>query len=138
MLIELVHSRVTGVWTTVIARKITAPNGEFLGAIGRGIEPVNFEKFFASLTLGEGAAISMHHSDGTLLARHPHVEALIGMNFRTSPIHRKVLSNSDHGTIRLAGPIDGEERLASARTLSHFPIAIVATTTVSAALADWR
>src|SRR5258707_8595231 len=32
MLIEPVYSRITGVWTTVIARKITGPNGEFLGA----------------------------------------------------------------------------------------------------------
>ena len=36
-----------------IARKVTGPNGEFLGVIGRGIEPANFEKFFASVALGE-------------------------------------------------------------------------------------
>jgi len=42
MLIEPVYSRVTGVWTTVIAHKMTGPDGEFLGAIGRGIEPANF------------------------------------------------------------------------------------------------
>ena len=48
MLVEPVYSRITGAWTTVIARKVTGPNGEFLGAIGRGIEPANFEKFFAS------------------------------------------------------------------------------------------
>jgi hypothetical protein len=34
VLVEPVHSRVTGAWTTVIARKVTGPNGEFLGAIG--------------------------------------------------------------------------------------------------------
>src|SRR4029077_2195323 len=62
MLIEPVHSRITGAWTTVIARKVTGPNGEFLGAVGRGIEPANFEKFFASLALGDDAVISMFHS----------------------------------------------------------------------------
>ena len=45
MLIEPVYSRITGMWTTVIARKVTGPNGEFLGVIGRGIEPAHFEKF---------------------------------------------------------------------------------------------
>src|SRR3954467_6595329 len=39
MMIEPVYSRVTGLWTTVLARKVTGPHGEFLGAIGRGIEP---------------------------------------------------------------------------------------------------
>jgi diguanylate cyclase (GGDEF)-like protein len=138
LLVEPVYSRVTGVWTTVLARKMTGPNGEFLGASGRGIEPANFEKFFASLALGEGAAISMYHRDGTLLARFPHVDAMIGMNFTNNPVHQQVLSKSDQGTIRLSNPIDGQERLASARTLSHFPISVLATTTVAAALADWR
>jgi diguanylate cyclase (GGDEF)-like protein len=138
MLIEPVYSRVTGVWTTVIAHKMTGPDGEFLGAIGRGIEPANFEKFFASLALGDDAAISMYHRDGTLLARYPHVEAMIGQNFMAGPVHQQVLSKSDQGTIRLTSPIDGKERLASARTLSHFPISVIATTTVAAALADWR
>ena len=138
MMIEPVYSRVTGVWTTVIARKVTGLNGEFLGAIGRGIEPANFEKFFASLALGEGAAISMYHRDGTLVARFPHVETMIGLNFAASPVHQKILSKTDHGTMRLNSPIDGLDRLASARTLSNFPLSIIVTTTVSAALADWR
>ena len=47
MLVEPVYSRVTGAWTTVIARKVTGPKGEFVGVIGRGIEPVNFEKFLS-------------------------------------------------------------------------------------------
>ena len=87
MLIEPVYSRITGVWTTVIARKVTGPRGEFLGAIGSGIEPANFEKFFASLALGDGAAISMFHRDGTLLARYPH----IGIDDRAEFRRRSVL-----------------------------------------------
>ena len=99
MLIEPVYSRITGVWTTVLARKITGPHGEFLGAIGRGIEPANFEKFFASLALGDDAAISMFlRRDGTLVARYPHVDSMIGQNFADGPFFQDVLSRSDHGT----------------------------------------
>ena len=114
------------------------PNGEFLGVVTRAITPASFEKFFASLALGDGAAISMYHRDGTLLARYPHVQAMIGQNFETGPVHRQLLTNSDHGTMRLTSPIDGLDRLAAARNLNDFPISIIATTTVSAALADWR
>jgi PAS domain S-box-containing protein len=63
---------------------------------------------------------------------------MLGQNFTTSPVHRQVLSKSDHGTIPLESPIDGVGRLASARRLTKFPIAIIATTTIDAALADWR
>ena len=138
LLVEPVHSRVTGAWTTVLARKLTGRNGEFLGVIGRGIEPVSFEKFFASVALGQDAAISMHHSNGTLLARHPHVEEMIGRNFKTGPAQQQALFDKEYGSARLVSPVDGRDRLISARALTHFPILIVATTTVAAALADWR
>src|SRR5437762_8656340 len=101
MLVELVRSRISGAWTTVIARKITGPNGEFLGVIGRGIEPASFEKFFASLALGNGASITMHHRDGTLLARHPHVEALIGQNFKSGPALQQRVFELAQDTSRL-------------------------------------
>lgn len=138
MMIEPVYSRITGVWTVVIARKVTGTNGEFLGAIGRGVEPANFERFFASLALGDDAAISMFHRNGTLLARYPHLNSLIGQNFGEGPLFRGILSKGDQGSLRLISPVDGNDRLASVHLLSDFPIAVIATRTVSAALADWR
>jgi diguanylate cyclase (GGDEF)-like protein len=138
MLIEPVHSRVTGVWTTVIAMKMTGPNGEFLGVVGRGIEPARFEDFCARVSLGDDAVISMFHLDGTMLARYPHTESMIGRNFANAPLFRDILSKSDHGTMRLSSPVDGQDKLGSARRLSNFPIVVIATTTVAAALADWR
>ena len=138
MLIELLHSRITGAWTTVIARKITGPNGEFLGAVGRGIEPANFERFFASVALGPGASISMYLRDGTLLARYPHVEEIIGRNFSKGPTGQRQVFALAHLTSRATSPIDGQDRLISSRMLTNFPIVIIATTTTAAALADWR
>jgi diguanylate cyclase (GGDEF)-like protein len=138
ILIEQVQSRFSRGWATVVSQEVTGPNGEFLGVINRAITPASFEKYFATVALGENAAISMFHSDGTLLARHPHVEDMIGRNFLGGPVHQQILSKAAVGTIRLASPIDGRERLGSARALSKFPISIVATTTVAAALVDWQ
>jgi diguanylate cyclase (GGDEF)-like protein len=138
MLIEPVYSRISGAWTTVIARKMTGSSGEFIGAIGRGIEPANFERFFASLALGDDAVISMFHSDGTLLARYPHVESMIGQNFASGRLFQNILSKADFGTTRLSDRLNGQDRLGAARKLSKFPVVITATTTETAALADWR
>jgi diguanylate cyclase (GGDEF)-like protein len=134
VLVTLLHSRFTGGWTTVIARKVVGPQGQFLGLVSRGISPANFEKFFESLALGQGAAIDMMYRDGTLLARYPHIETMIGRNFRIE----RLLSKADHGATRLISPIDGEDRIVAIRALTLFPLAILATTTVSTALADWR
>jgi diguanylate cyclase (GGDEF)-like protein len=132
-----IRSRFAEGWTTVIARRITASDGTFLGVVSRGMTPASFEKFFESLSFGEGSAITMEHRDGTMLARYPHVEDMIGENLSTAPI-QTLLRGTDHGTIQLQSPIDGEDRLASTRTLSEFPLSIIATMTLSTALADWR
>jgi len=137
-LVEPARALFTGGWTTVFARRLSGPNGVFLGVLGRRVDPANFEKFFASVALGKDAAISMLHRDGTMLARHPHVESMIGQNFKSGPLLNKVLSGGGHQARRLQSPIDGQERLGSAGELSHAPIVIIATRTVAAALADWR
>ena len=41
--IELVQGRFSKDWVTVIAHKITGPNGEFLGLVTRAIRPASFE-----------------------------------------------------------------------------------------------
>ena len=138
ILFELVQGRFSEGWATVIAHKVVGQRGEFIGVVTRAIAPASFEKFFESMALGEGAAISMYFRDGTLLARYPHIERLIGRNFKNPDVRRQILSGTDHGTTRLTSPVDGLDRLAAARALTHFPISIFATTTVAAALDDWR
>jgi diguanylate cyclase (GGDEF)-like protein len=138
VLSEPVLNHVTGNWTTVLARRLTGPDGAFLGVLLGSIQLAQFEQFFTSLALGEGAAISMFHRDGTMLARYPRVESMIGRNLSSGPIFQNVLSKADHGTTRLDSPVDGQDRLGSGRNSSRYPLTLIATTTLSAVLADWR
>jgi diguanylate cyclase (GGDEF)-like protein len=136
--IELVRARIASGWATIVAHKLTGPKGEFLGIVTRAILPATFEEYFASVALREGAAISIYHRDGTLLARYPHIEHMIGVNIRNAGIYRYISSPSGRGTLRTLSPIDGKDRLATAAALRSFPIAIVASNTIDAVLADWR
>jgi len=138
VLVELTPARSSATSETVIARRLAGPNGEFLGLVTRAIAPATLETFLASMALGQDAAISVHHRDGTLLARYPHVEAMIGRNFKTGPMRQRRLFELESDSTRSISPIDGQERLISARSLADFPLSIIATTTVWAALADWR
>jgi len=138
VLIEPLHSRISGEWTILIVRRIVGANGEFMGVVGRGIEPANFEKFFETVVLGEGATISMLHRDGTLLARFPHSSELMGRNFKNGPFAHQRVFGLDHFVGRFMSPVDGEDRLISSHALPHFPILMMATTTRAAALTDWR
>jgi PAS domain-containing protein len=135
---EAVRSLVKGKLQTVIAHRLTGENGVFLGVMTRRIDPAHYEKFFASVAPGAGAAISMFHSDGTLMARYPRVDQLIGKNFATAPLLSHILNKGGRQTLRVKSPVDGMDRLGSAAMLSHFPGAVVATNTLSAALNDWH
>jgi diguanylate cyclase (GGDEF)-like protein len=137
VLIEAVHSRVSSSWTVVIARRLKGPNGEFLGVVGRGIEPVHFERFFASIALGQDGVISMMDGGGTLLARYPRGDAIIGQDFSGDPAFRHVMLHG--GTVSgLFNTADGEARVGAAHRLESLPIIVTATTSVAATLAGWR
>jgi diguanylate cyclase (GGDEF)-like protein/PAS domain S-box-containing protein len=134
---EAVRGLLTSNLNTVIAHRLTGEDGVFLGVMTRRINPSDYVKFFASVAIGTNAAVSMFHTDGTLLARHPRADHLVGQKFRSAPLIQRVLSHGGQQTLRVTSPVDNTDRLGSAAQLSRFPIIVVATNTVSAALADW-
>lgn len=121
----------------VFARPIFGSAGAFLGVVTRVIDPKVFETFFQSVNLGEHAAISIHRA-GQLLARHPRIASQVGASLEEAPSLPEPFFQSDHLSLQLLSPIDGQERLVSSKALSEFPLVVAASTTVDAALAEWR
>ena len=138
VLTEPVLSVFTHRWTTVIAHRLSGPDGVFLGVMARRIDPAKYERFFASVVLGPGSAISMFHADGTMLARFPHVEEMIGKKFKSAPLIQRVLDKGGMQTMRINSPVDHQDRLGTAAMLNRFPIVVIATNTVKSALTDWQ
>jgi diguanylate cyclase (GGDEF)-like protein len=136
--IDVVQSRSAPTHSIVFARKILGPHGEFLGTVTRAIKPEALESFFASVGLGPQATIAMHRTEGALLARYPHVEAMIGENFNKGPSEQRAVFEAPQFAGQLRSPMDGRDRLVASRMLSTVPLVIVATTTVDSTLAAWR
>jgi len=133
-----IPNRATGTWVVQIARKVSGPNGEFIGLVTAAIELQTIEQFFASIALGPESSISLFHSDGELLARYPHVDSVIGRSL-PNEIIRTLTPDVDHGVARRAGPAGGPaDRIIAARRVAHFPLVVSASTTVAAALAGWQ
>jgi diguanylate cyclase (GGDEF)-like protein len=137
VLVELVESRISTGRTVVVARKISGPAGEFFGMVTRSIRPTEFESFFSSVVLKDGA-INLLSEDGTLMARYPHVEAAIGKNFGSSAPFARTQNSVRFVTTQVVSPVDGQDRLAAGGRLALYPVTIVSSQPVSAALADWR
>jgi methyl-accepting chemotaxis protein len=135
---EPVRNRATGTWTIHLVRKVAASNGDFLGLVLGAMEMEYFEQYFATLVLGEQSSIALFRNDGVLLAHHPHVDPAMARAHMQDGPFMAVLADASQGTIRRIGPIDGDERLIVARRLAHYPFVMIATKTVTAALAEWR
>ena len=138
VIVEPVVSRVTKVWTTVFARKITGRQGEIIGFAVRGVEPSHFEDFVASLALDSDTAISMIHRDGTIIARYPKDDKLIGLNVANTAAFQQALTLDGNISGRFTSARLSEDKVGAVKSLMHFPILIVATTRTETALADWR
>lgn len=63
---------------------------------------------------------------------------MVGVNFANGPLLTTARINGGFGTLRFESPVDHRDRVGAVRQLSGAPITIIATTTVEAALADWR
>ena len=136
-ILEARKSNVTGNWTVIFGRRIVGGNGEIIGFASRGVEPIHFEEFCASLALDDETSILMILRDGTIIARYPHDDALVGRNVADTALFKKVLASNGNASGRFASLGQGEERLGSVRPLANFPILVVATTPTAHALADW-
>ncbi len=72
--VEFVKRRLNDKWAIIVARRISSPNGQFLGVVSRSIDPRAVEDFFGSIANAPGASIGLFHADGTLLARYPRAD----------------------------------------------------------------
>ena len=138
VIIAPVVSYVTGKWATIVAHRLSGANGEFLGLLSRRVDPKTYEKFLESMSLGNGASITLFHADGTVLARYPHSEAVIG---RRVGGNGGLLSSVADGAVHTAlvtSPFDDLDKIAAGARVSRFPLTITATRTIDDALADWR
>src|SRR5882762_3699597 len=66
-----VQGRLSGRQLIFLARRVSDPNGEFLGVIVGAIARQYIENFLAATSLGEESAVSLLRNDGMLLARFP-------------------------------------------------------------------
>ena len=132
-----VISRVSGQWRLPITVRMRQPHF--------GLEVVN-----ASINLSVmGAAfeaerpkpdgsISFWRDDGTLLARAPLTEHLIGKAVVADSLPWKTMLADRSGVIRVSGsPVDGANRHIGFKLLDSHPLAVIVSSTVESTLASW-
>lgn len=131
-----VVNKISGAWVIMLTRRVSGPNGEFLGIVAGVVEARYFEDFYRAISTSEGESVSLFRQDGTLLARYPHLEKMIGNKISVeSPWYASVADNG--GTYRTPGYI-GVPRIISVQPIREYPLAITVGISEDVALAAWR
>jgi len=134
VLSELILNRTTGTWSIYLARKFFGPNGQMIGVVVGGMEQKYFERYFGTINLGTGSAISLLRLNGELIASHPPKRTL-------APSEAKwlttLIDRSGHDFTRLAGA-DDQETLVAARAVTHYPMLVSVSVGMGDVLDGWR
>ena len=125
-------------WYALLTRPMRATDGQVTG-MGAGIIALGyFEDFYRAVELSENGAISLHLRDGTLLARFPHDDSMIGASWGELPPFKLVLANNIAGTLVMDSPVDGDRRVVAVRALKTFPLAVMVSVEQGRILINWR
>ena len=137
ILSEPVRNRATGSWVANLVRKVSAPDGQFLGVISASFELGFLQKYFSEISADPDSSFALFRNDGTLLARFPQNDVDIGRRWPNA-VALKITAIANHGVGMSEGMIDGVVRMVAARRVADFPVLVTATKSRDALLAGWR
>ncbi|KAA0585552.1 response regulator [Azospirillum oryzae] len=133
---EPVRNRGNGSWTIYLARRISGPDGGFVGLVLGAIELSYFERIYKALQPDADGSISLWRRDGILLARHPMLPD-IGRPLGQGQF-LKVLEHARSGVFLSAKGLNDGARLVATRALADYPLVVNVTRRLDAVLSEWR
>jgi PAS domain S-box-containing protein len=116
----------------ILSRRLEDDKHQFAGVITAIVDLEDLERFYGSVTLGEGSAIELVRDDGTLLVRSPPAPDAIGKKFPELAAPRTEPAN------RLVSPIDGRRDFIAVAPVRGAPLVLAVTRDVNVALRPWR
>lgn len=132
-----VTNRATGEKTVFLSRRITAPDGAFLGIVVSTIRIEYFRALYRTLSSTDGDFVGLQRRDGERLARYPELDKRPG----PAPPGDPTRSVRPDG-VRIASfvgvsPVTGKVVIRAAAALADFPLVVVVGRTEAAVLANW-
>src|SRR5262245_8522678 len=131
-----VPSRATELPTLYWSRRISAPDGDFLGVIIAGSEVAYFKVIYDSVQALSGQSFTLLRDDGTILVRHPDRDE--------RPLEKMPIESPWYGVVsqgggsyRSPGIFNGLPRLIAVRPLRDYPLVVDVSISEEQALAPW-
>ena len=140
-----VKNKGNGKWTFYLSRRINGPGGSFLGMAIVGVSVESLTEFYGELakSFGEGVSVALYRKDMLLLTRYPVDEELVGkVNSKGAIADILVNKGLKEGVelsdlARFSGQ-GSNVRLAAARRVDGYPLAVGIVVPDGTYLAQWR
>ena len=127
-----------GRWTALMLRRLSNPDGSYAGAAVAYLNLAYFTDFYRAVELNANGAILLHLRDGTVLARYPDNDAVVGKSYAELPPFKDILAHQIAGTVIMPSPVSGHPRILAIRALKLFPLAVNVSVGQGPVLAQWR
>jgi signal transduction histidine kinase len=136
---EPVIDRYSGQRTIYLARRLTTPEGRFLGLVVGSIRLSYFERFYSSLELADDGCVAIWRHDGTMITHYSPVlegkKLLFGLVRPTAPWYGVT------GVFEAAPTADdptGVPRILATSETPNFPLQVLIGRSKPALLENWR
>ena len=127
----------SGAQSIALSRRVNNPDGSFAGVAIAAIKLAYFSALLEGVNVGERGAVTLLHTDGTILTYNPGSGALIGTNVKRTPNLARYLATGERAFIG-ASAIDGEHRLFVFRTFRDVPMMMSIGASEDAIYASWN
>jgi diguanylate cyclase (GGDEF)-like protein len=128
---------VTGNLNVFFARRVSGPDGRFLGLVVGIIDIKYLSDFYHAASENLGEAVTLLRRDGTMLMRYPNPEKGVGVKLpQGSPWYGRVVEGG--GSYITPGTIDGIPSLVSVHPLRDYPIVVDVLLDKKIVLAEWH
>ena len=130
------RSRNTDALSIFFARRLSGPDGIFLGVVVAAVDVEYLLNFYQALTQAHHIAVTLRRQDGILLARYPPV-AIDGQAIPiASDWHAEVAAGG--GNFQVAGYRTGVKVIVSIVSLHNYPLVVSVAIPEKDVLATWR
>jgi len=133
-----VVGRISRKWLMVFARRLEDAEGRFAGVIIATLATSQFDKAFASVSLGPHGAATIRTADLALVHRVPSVRNAVGSKDVSKQLRDIVQARPEGGEYIAATALDGIERSNAYRRLARYPFYVIVGVATDDHLGGWR
>ncbi len=125
--------------TIYLGRRLSAPNGDFIGLVLAAVQLRHFDRFYDSLNLPESDSVALWRKDGILLTQYP-----LSPSPSNTPLHgflpseeKPEVEGTYEDTITSREGVQQTKIVASAKT-PQFPVQVTIARDKRSVLAAWK